>query len=96
VRASKFVSEVKNIDPKDVNVHVIGGHSGVTIMPLLSQTGLKFTQTEIEQLTKRIQFGGDEVVKVLSTNNWLKTVRAQQHYQWHKQAPVSPHHFFAL
>ena len=49
--------------PKDVNVHVVGGHSGVTIIPLLSQTGLKFTTEEITALTKRIQFGGDEVVK---------------------------------
>jgi malate dehydrogenase len=37
VRASTFVSSVKGWNPKDVNVHVIGGHSGVTIMPLLSQ-----------------------------------------------------------
>lgn len=63
VRASKFVSEVKKVDPKDVHVHVIGGHSGVTIMPLLSQTGLKFTDAERDALTQRIQFGGDEVVK---------------------------------
>lgn len=42
---------------------VVGGHSGVTILPLLSQTGISFTQPEIEALTKRIQFGGDEVVK---------------------------------
>lgn len=64
VRASTFVATVKGLDPKDVHVHVIGGHAGITIMPLLSQTGLKFTDAEIETLTKRIQFGGDEVVKV--------------------------------
>ncbi|KAH9256694.1 hypothetical protein BASA81_005199 [Batrachochytrium salamandrivorans] len=50
-------------ESNDVNVHVVGGHSGVTILPLLSQTGLKFTQEEIEKLTLRIQYGGDEVVK---------------------------------
>ncbi len=32
-------------------------------MPLLSQTGLKFTDAERDALTHRIQFGGDEVVK---------------------------------
>lgn len=37
VRASTFVSDVQSKDPSQVNVHVIGGHSGVTIMPLLSQ-----------------------------------------------------------
>lgn len=63
VRASTFVGQVKNSDPTKINVHVVGGHSGVTILPLLSQTGIKFTQEEIEALTKRIQFGGDEVVK---------------------------------
>ncbi|KAH6560430.1 hypothetical protein BASA50_009676 [Batrachochytrium salamandrivorans] len=63
VRASTFVSSVKGMSPNDVNVHVVGGHSGVTILPLLSQTGLKFTQEEIEKLTLRIQYGGDEVVK---------------------------------
>jgi malate dehydrogenase len=54
---------VKKVDPKTIKVHVVGGHSGVTIMPLLSQTGLKFTKEEVDALTHRIQFGGDEVVK---------------------------------
>lgn len=63
VRASRFVGEVKNLDPKDVNVTVVGGHSGVTIVPLLSQTGIKFTKEELDALTHRIQFGGDEVVQ---------------------------------
>lgn len=63
VRASTFVSTVKGKHPKDINVHVVGGHSGVTILPLLSQTGISFSKEETEALTKRIQFGGDEVVK---------------------------------
>ena len=29
----------------------------------MSATGIDFTQPELEGLTKRIQFGGDEVVK---------------------------------
>ncbi|KAJ3079223.1 Malate dehydrogenase, cytoplasmic [Quaeritorhiza haematococci] len=63
LRASTFVSELKGTDPAKTRITVIGGHSGVTIMPLLSQTGLSFSQEEIEKLTNRIQFGGDEVVK---------------------------------
>ncbi|KAI9341024.1 malate dehydrogenase, NAD-dependent [Zopfochytrium polystomum] len=63
VRASTFVSEIKGTDPEKTKVTVVGGHSGITIIPLLSQTGLKFTQEEIEKLTNRIQYGGDEVVK---------------------------------
>ncbi|CAG8467386.1 14024_t:CDS:2 [Acaulospora morrowiae] len=63
VRASRFVSEIKGTNPKDENVTVVGGHSGVTIVPLLSQTRQKFTEEELKALTHRIQFGGDEVVK---------------------------------
>ena len=43
---------------------VIGGHSGVTILPLLSQVdGVEFSSDEIESLTKRIQNAGTEVVE---------------------------------
>ena len=63
VRAGRFVSEAKQVDVSGVNVTVVGGHSGATIVPLLSQTGQQFSQQEIEALTNRIQFGGDEVVK---------------------------------
>ncbi|KAJ3022859.1 Malate dehydrogenase, cytoplasmic [Thoreauomyces humboldtii] len=63
VRASTFIGQTKSSNPEKIAVHVIGGHSGVTILPLLSQTGIKFSQEETEKLTNRIQFGGDEVVK---------------------------------
>lgn len=63
VRASRFVSELKGTRPEDTHVTVVGGHSGVTIVPLLSQSGHSFTDDERAALTNRIQFGGDEVVK---------------------------------
>lgn len=63
VRASTFVSQVKGSHPAETKVTVVGGHSGVTILPLLSQTGVSFTEEQVAALTKRIQFGGDEVVK---------------------------------
>ncbi|KAG0082322.1 Malate dehydrogenase, cytoplasmic [Podila epicladia] len=63
VRASRFVSEVKKVSTEDAKITVIGGHSGVTIVPLLSQSGHSFTEEEVKALTKRIQFGGDEVVQ---------------------------------
>lgn len=65
VRASTFVSELIGAEPSQLRVPVVGGHSGVTILPLLSQvpgTG-KLSQDQIEKVTHRIQFGGDEVVK---------------------------------
>jgi len=69
VRANTFVAELKGLDVNKLNVTVVGGHSGVTILPLLSQVpGLKLTQAETEQLTNRIQFGGDEVVKAKAGN----------------------------
>jgi malate dehydrogenase len=63
IRAQTFVAEARNLNPADVEVRVIGGHSGVTILPLLSQLGLNFTDEEIEALTKRIQNAGTEVVE---------------------------------
>ncbi|XP_057784373.1 malate dehydrogenase, glyoxysomal [Salvia miltiorrhiza] len=65
VRANTFVAEVLGLDPRDVNVPVVGGHAGVTILPLLSQVkpACSFTQEETEYLTSRIQNGGTEVVE---------------------------------
>ncbi|NP_001292692.1 malate dehydrogenase, glyoxysomal [Cucumis sativus] len=65
VRANTFVAEVLGLDPRDVNVPVVGGHAGVTILPLLSQVKppSSFTQEEINYLTDRIQNGGTEVVE---------------------------------
>ncbi|KAJ0980381.1 hypothetical protein J5N97_008636 [Dioscorea zingiberensis] len=65
VRANTFVAEVLGVNPKDVNVPVVGGHAGVTILPLLSQVNppCSFTPEEISYLTDRIQNGGTEVVE---------------------------------
>ena len=51
--------------PADTPVTVIGGHSGATIVPLLSQSsyGKAITGDKYEKLVYRIQYGGDEVVK---------------------------------
>jgi malate dehydrogenase len=64
VRANAFVAENQKFDVLKTNVTVIGGHAGTTILPLLSQVkGAKFSEKDIAELTNRIQFGGDEVVK---------------------------------
>ena len=62
VRASRFVSEIKGSDPADENIVVVGGHSGVTIVPLFSQSSHPDLVGNAE-LLKRVQFGGDEVVQ---------------------------------
>lgn len=64
IRSNTFVAELKGKNPAEINVPVIGGHSGVTILPLLSQIpGVSFTEQEVADLTKRIQNAGTEVVE---------------------------------
>ncbi|KAF6829618.1 malate dehydrogenase [Colletotrichum plurivorum] len=66
VRGSKFVADVLgNINPQELKVPVVGGHSGATILPLISQAQplVHLSQQQIEAITNRVQFGGDEIVK---------------------------------
>ena len=64
IRSETFVAEAKGLKFENVNVNVIGGHSGVTILPLLSQIeGVSFSDEEIEALTSCIQNAGTEVLE---------------------------------
>ncbi|KAK9475511.1 lactate/malate dehydrogenase [Dipodascopsis tothii] len=64
LRASRFISQVQGTNPVEEPVPVVGGHSGVTIVPLLSQSKHASIEGETrDALVNRIQFGGDEVVK---------------------------------
>jgi malate dehydrogenase len=65
VRAARFLASITGASPSDTPVTVIGGHSGATIVPLLSQSsyGKAIKGEDYEKLVHRIQFGGDEVVK---------------------------------
>lgn len=64
IRSNTFVAELKDKRPEALEVPVIGGHSGVTILPLLSQIpGVSFSEHEVEALTTRIQNAGTEVVE---------------------------------
>jgi len=65
VRANTFIAGARGLDVSKVSVPVIGGHSGVTIIPLISQTTppVSFPQEEREALSKRIQNAGTEVVE---------------------------------
>merc|ERR1719214_525664 len=64
VRANKFVGEITGKNPNFVNVPVIGGHAGATIMPVFSQDpiGAKMAASDVEALDKRVQDAGTEVV----------------------------------
>jgi malate dehydrogenase len=64
VRANKFVGEITGTDPNKVNIPVIGGHAGATIMPVFSQD--KYAKTidadKIPDLDKHVQDAGTDVV----------------------------------
>lgn len=63
IRANTFIGTKEGKDPRTIDVTVIGGHAGITILPLFSQVpGLVLSDKDREALTVRTQFGGDEVV----------------------------------
>lgn len=65
VRAKTFYAKKAGVPVADVNVPVVGGHAGVTILPLFSQATpkAKLSDEDIKALTKRTQDGGTEVVE---------------------------------
>merc|ERR1712210_248169 len=65
VRSNEFIGALKGINPQEVNCPVVGGHAGVTIMPLISQCSpaVSFDADTLNALTVRIQDAGTEVVK---------------------------------
>jgi len=65
VRANKFVSEVTGKPVADIQIPVVGGHAGKTILPLFSQdsVGATLTADQIPALDVRTQDGGTEVVE---------------------------------
>jgi malate dehydrogenase len=65
VRAKTFYAEKNGLDVNTVDVPVVGGHAGVTILPLFSQAtpGAQMTDEVLDALTKRTQDGGTEVVQ---------------------------------
>jgi len=65
VRANKFVSAETGKPVSDIQIPVVGGHAGATILPLFSQDpiGATLTAEKIPELDKRTQDGGTEVVE---------------------------------
>jgi len=64
VRAKTFYADKKGFNVVGTDVPVIGGHAGITILPLFSQATPAATLTDEERdaLTERTQNGGTEVV----------------------------------
>ena len=65
MRARTFYAEKTGSNVADVDVPVIGGHAGTTILPLFSQArpGHSLSEDVIAALTQRTQDGGTEVVQ---------------------------------
>lgn len=84
VRSRTFVSELKGLNVEDVTVYSVGGHSGHTILPLLSQTtpAVTFTQDEVEALTFKIQNAANVVIdlKAGSGSSTLSIAYATYHF----------------
>merc|ERR1712146_221572 len=64
VRANKFVHEITGDAINDINIPVVCGHAGATILPLFSQdaSGRKIPADKLVDLDKRVQDAGTEVV----------------------------------
>merc|ERR1719156_512826 len=65
VRANKFVGEIAGKNPNYINVPVIGGHAGTTIMPVFSQDKVAKTidAEKVPDLDKHVQNAGTDVVE---------------------------------
>lgn len=65
LRSETFLAEELGISNQRILVPVVGGHSGTTIVPLISKVigHEKISQKRIEELTNRIQNAGTEVVE---------------------------------
>merc|ERR1719362_1551477 len=64
VRAAKFVGNITEKNPNFINVPVVGGHAGKTILPLFSQdkTAKTIEADKIPDLDVKVQDAGTEVV----------------------------------
>merc|ERR1711948_167964 len=64
VRANKFVHELTGVPVDKIDVPVIGGHAGTTILPLFSQVPAvaSLSVEQIKALDKHVQDAGTDVV----------------------------------
>ncbi|RMH81192.1 MAG: malate dehydrogenase [Acidobacteria bacterium] len=73
-RFKTFISKEIGISPKDVHAYVIGGH-GDEMVPLISISNVggiplkdMLPKEKIQELIKRTQFGGGEIVDLMGTS----------------------------
>jgi malate dehydrogenase len=71
IRASRLLGQRLGKDPREIQVPVVGGHAGKTIVPLFSQAiphgcTKAISQSEIEELDRMVQDAGTVVVEAKS------------------------------
>ena len=67
IRARTMLGHELDKAPENISIKVIGGHSGITILPLLSQVpGNTLTEEENKNLREKIQNAGTSVVQAKS------------------------------
>ncbi len=83
IRAETFVAHHLGRAAGTIRVNVIGGHSGKTILPVMSQIGgFEFTDDEAAGLVKHIQDGGTEVVEAKAGNGSATLAMAAAGYRF--------------
>jgi len=63
IRANTFIAQEKNLNPSEVHCPVVGGHAGITIVPVVSQCkpGVDLSTERLKMLTKRIREASAEI-----------------------------------
>ena len=72
VRTNEFTSSLTGSSMRDAQIPVIGGHAGVTILPLFSQCpfGQLVPEDQVADLDKCVQDGGTELVLAQATTSF--------------------------
>jgi len=57
IRASSFLAEEAKVRPSTINCPVIGGHSGITIVPVISQSkpSMQLSPERRKKITQRLR-----------------------------------------
>ncbi|XP_017476015.1 PREDICTED: malate dehydrogenase, mitochondrial-like [Rhagoletis zephyria] len=81
VRARTFIGQILDVEPCKVNIPVIGGHSGETIIPVIAQCKppLKLDKEQRAKLIKQIQEAGADVITAKSQDGGTSATLSMAH-----------------
>ena len=77
-RFKYYLAEALNVNPKDIQGLVIGGHGDKTMVPLIRYATYKgipisnlLPNSKIEEVVKATMIGGGTLIKLLGTSAWI-------------------------